>query len=87
MSLPLAGSAVDHEAAAPVRVPLPGSQCGVGSGRTIAGPHTTMSFRLAIGHGLWQSSLQKEGDPMSSSMVNFIAIIVRRSGAMSLKPC
>ena len=24
---------------------------------------------------------------MSSSMVNFIAIIVRRSGAMRLKPC
>jgi hypothetical protein len=28
-----------------------------------------------------------EESPMSISMVNFIAIIVRRSGAMSLKPC
>src|SRR5215207_2952393 len=27
------------------------------------GPPTTMSFRLAIGHWLWQSSLQKEGEP------------------------
>jgi hypothetical protein len=40
-----------------------------------------MSFRLAIGHWLWQSSRRRKESPMSSSMVNFIAIIVRRSGA------
>ncbi len=32
----LACSAVHHEAAPPVRVPLQGSQCGVGNGRMIA---------------------------------------------------
>jgi signal transduction histidine kinase len=30
---------------------------------------------------------RRKESPMSSSMVNFIEIIVRRSGAMSLKPC
>jgi hypothetical protein len=34
----------------PRSLPLPGSQCGVGNGHTIAGLPTTMSFRLAIGH-------------------------------------
>jgi len=46
-----------------------------------------MSFQVAIGRQRWQSSLRKEGQPMSSSIVNFVAIIVRRFGAMSLKPC
>jgi hypothetical protein len=30
---------------------------------------------------------KRRESPMSSSMVNFIAIFVRRSGATSLKPC
>ena len=51
------------------------------------GPPTTMSFRLAIGLELWQGNLQKEGEPMSSAQVSLITTIVRRSGAMSLKPC
>src|ERR687893_298421 len=46
-----------------VGVPRPGSQCGVGMAVRSLGPPTTMSFRLAIGHELWQSSLQKEGEP------------------------
>jgi hypothetical protein len=49
-----------------------------------------LSPRLLVAIGrqlLWQTSLVKEESPTSSSMVNFIAIIVRRSDAMSLKPC
>jgi hypothetical protein len=65
----------------------PGSQCGVGNGRTIAWTGHDDEFSSRDRSLLWQGSLQKEGSPMSSSMVNFIAIIVRRSGAMSLKPC
>ena len=38
------------EATISVGVPLPGSQCGVGNGRTIAWTAHAMSFRLAIGH-------------------------------------
>ncbi len=45
-----------------------------------------MSFRLAMGHELWQGSLLK-GSPVSSSVVNVIAIIVCRCGVMSLQPC
>lgn len=47
----------------------------------------TLRFRLAIGHQLWQSSGRSKERPMSSSTVNFIAIVVRHSGAMSGKPC
>jgi vancomycin aglycone glucosyltransferase len=46
--LPQAGSSRDHEAAPPVRVPLPGSQCGVGNGRTIA---RTQGRRVLLGSG------------------------------------
>jgi hypothetical protein len=43
--------------------PLPGSQCGVGNGRTTAWTAPDDEFRLAIGHELWQSSLQTGGEP------------------------
>jgi hypothetical protein len=51
------------------------------------GPPTTMSFRLAIVTSCGRAACRRKESPMSSSMVNFIAIIARRSGAMSLKPC
>jgi hypothetical protein len=47
------------------------------------GPPTTMSLRLAIGHSCGRAACRRKESPMSGSMVNFIAIIVRRSGAMS----
>jgi hypothetical protein len=34
-----------------------------------------------------RSAPEEEREPMSSSLVNYIAIIVRRSGAMRLTPC
>src|ERR1700736_3382415 len=63
-------------------------QCGVGNGRTIAWTAHDDEFSsrdrsLAGG----RAACTSKESPMSSSMVNFIAIIVRRSGATSLKPC
>jgi hypothetical protein len=46
-----------------------------------------MSFRLAIGHQLWQSSLQKDGEPDVKLNGELHRDHVRRAGAMSLKPC
>jgi hypothetical protein len=47
-----------------------------------------MSFRLVTSHELVaEQDCRRKESPMSSSWVNFIAIIVRRSGATSLKPC
>jgi hypothetical protein len=46
-----------------------------------------MSFRLAIGHYLVaKQAAEGSENPMPSSIVNPITIIVRRSGATSLKP-
>lgn len=50
-------------------------------------PTTPMSFCVAIGLRLWQSRLQRKKSPISSSMMNFITTMVRRSGATSSKPC
>jgi hypothetical protein len=47
--------------AAPVGFRFRGSQYGVGNGRTIAWTAHDDEFRLAIGHELWQSNLQKDG--------------------------
>jgi hypothetical protein len=51
------------------------------------GQPTTMSFRLAIVTSCGRAACRRKETPMSRSIVNVIAIIVRRSGAMSLKPC
>jgi hypothetical protein len=69
-------------------LPLPVSQCRVGNGHTVAWTAYDDEFRsrdrsLAIG----RADCRRKESPMSSSMVNFTAIIVRRSGAMSFKPC
>jgi hypothetical protein len=58
-----------------------------GIGRTIVWTAHDDEFSSTARSELWQSGLHKEGEPMSSSIVNFIAIIARRSDAMSLKPC
>ncbi|HZA30360.1 MAG TPA: hypothetical protein VE462_02455 [Propionibacteriaceae bacterium] len=42
---------------------------------------------VGVGQSYGRAACKGEGSPMSSSMVNFIAIMVRRFGAMSLKPC
>jgi hypothetical protein len=71
---------------------MPGDRSASGSGarngRTIActahdDEFSSRDRSLASGGA---DCRRKEG-PISSSMVNFITIIVRRSGAMSLKPC
>jgi hypothetical protein len=57
-------------------------------GRADAPNSTAISPPLtAESHKLLRGSLQEEGDPDGKVMVNFIAIIVRRSGAMSVQPC
>jgi hypothetical protein len=69
-------------------VPLPGSQCGARNGRTI--PWTAHDNELFVSLSVTscgRAACRRNESPMSSSMVNFVAIIVRRSGATSLKPC
>ena len=51
------------------------------------GPPTTMSFVSRSITSCGRAACGRKEIPMSSSMVNVIAIIVRLSGAMSLKPC
>jgi hypothetical protein len=51
------------------------------------GPPATMSFRLAIVTSCGRAACRRKESPLSSLMVDLIGIIVRRSGAMSLKPC
>jgi hypothetical protein len=51
------------------------------------GPPTTMSSVSRSVTSCGRAACRRKESPMSSSMVNFIAIIVDRSGAMSSKPC
>ena len=70
------------------RVPLPGSQCGAGNGRTIAWTaHDDESSSRDRSLASGRADCRRQESPISSSMVNVITIIVRRSGATSLKPC
>ncbi len=83
---PADASSGDRATRRPCPGRVAGSRCGAGSGLKVAWTAHDDEFRLAIGHQLWRSSLQREST-MSSSMVNFIAITVRPSGARSSKPC
>jgi hypothetical protein len=71
-----------------VSIPLPGSPCGAGNGRTIAWTaHDDESSSRDRSLASGRADCRTKESPMSSSMVNFIAIIVRRGGATSLNPC
>ncbi len=71
----------------PVVVRSAGSQCGVGNGRTIAWTAHDDEFSSGDRSLAVAEQPAEDGEPDVKPMVNFISIIVRRSGAMSLKPC
>ncbi|HEY5815640.1 MAG TPA: class I SAM-dependent methyltransferase [Solirubrobacterales bacterium] len=69
--------------------------CGMSAGRCsgplalrgCAGGGKTPAYRSILGTSCGRVTCGRKESLMSNSLVNFIAIIVRRSGAMALKPC